>query len=128
MLLSTVVSFVAAQFTGYLVYGPLFGNIYVRALKADKPDIKIEDGKNAILISIFVWIVASLMFSALVSMTGFQDLVDLVKLAITVWLGFTVPSILFTVIFEERSKIVAGISAGYLLTASILMALSHWFF
>jgi hypothetical protein len=128
MLLSTIVSFVAAQFTGFLFYGPLFGNIYLRALKDEKPELKMEDGKNAILISLIMWIISSIMFSTLVSMTGFKDFFDLVKLAVTVWLGFSVPSILFTVIFEHRSKIVAGISAGYLLTASILMAMSHWLF
>jgi len=116
---------------GFLWYGPyLFGPMWTKAMKEDEnpkfnPNAPSR-GPNPVVGAAVVWLTTSLVFSGLVSMTGSEELPDLLKLAGISWLGFSVPGHVFSVLFEDHSKTVNVLGAAYMLTVLTLMAVCHW--
>jgi hypothetical protein len=126
--LGTIVGAVLAFFLGALWYSPvLFANRWEAAMRLTRPDFKPEP-KPAIFIGCAVtWIVSATMFGSLVMMTGYDGkLASLLCIATVIWLGFSLPPIVMTILFEDRNLTVSAISAGYHLVAFALMAVAHW--
>jgi Protein of unknown function (DUF1761) len=126
LVLPTIASLVVGQFVGFLWYGPLFGKTWLRAMKNANPKFHPEPDDFAPIAAAGVtWLLASVMYSCLVSMTGYTAVTDLVKLALVAWVGFSFPAHAFAVIFEKKNKTVAVIGAAYLLAVYFLMAMCH---
>ena len=126
-ILPTVASFVAAQVTGALWYGPLFGKKWMAAMKESKPEFEVHGG-GPVATAAGVWLTSSICFSTMVLFWDRKDgkLSDLLCLAHTAWLGFSVPGHVFATIFAETHPIVSTIAATYSLTAYTFMAFAHW--
>jgi len=131
--LPTLVGFVAAQFTGYLWYGPLFGKTWLKAMKEQSPNMTIDQHDSTpIVVAGITWLTSSVCFSTLVHFWhGDSDnkklgLAEYFCLAHTAWLGFSVPGHVFGHVFSEQHKTVCLLGASCSFTAYTCMALAHW--
>ncbi len=124
---ATIVGAVLAYVLGALWYSPLlFANRWLAAMQATHPDFKPEPKPSIFVCTGITWIVSSVMFASLVVMTGYSGLPALMCIAVVVWIGFSLPPIVMTLLFEDRSFTVAWISAAYHLAAYVLMGTGHW--
>ena len=131
-LLPTVASFVGAQAIGAIWYGPLFGQKWLDAMKRKNPKFSMETAnpKNAMIGAAAMWVTSSVCFT---TMVGFwkpanskHPLLDLLCLAHTAWLGFSLPQHVFAIIFAEEDKDITILGAGYSLCAYTWMAVAHF--
>ena len=128
-LLPTLAGFAAAQVTGFLWYGPLFGRQWLAAVKSVRPDYdETKNETKAYMGSAAVWLTSSICFTTLVEFWDRPSggLLDYLCLAHTAWLGFCVPGHVFATLFTEQPATIEILGATYSLTAYTLMAVAHW--
>lgn len=130
LLYPTITSLSLVQVLGYLWYHPLlFGKRWTDAMKKSDPEFKPETNMMVVLETTVVWAISCAMYSWLrVMVMGAEsnELKDLVLLSVAAWLGFSLPSGAFAVMYENRSREVVILSLQYLLVCFLLMAFVHW--
>lgn len=126
-MIPTLVGFAAAQVTGYLWYGPLFGKQWLEAMKKNRPDFDVGHNGSAVGGAAVMWLTSSICFTTMVEFWDRKDrFSDYLCLAHTAWLGFSLPGHVFATLFSEQPKTVSILGATYSLTAFTLMATAHW--
>jgi len=129
-ILPTLVGFAAAQVTGFLWYGPLFGNQWRKAMKESRPDFDVaKNGSSTVLAgAAAMWLTSSICFTTMVEFWDRKGdrFSDYLCLAHTAWLGFSLPGHVFATLFADQHKTIGVLDAAYSLTAFTLMATAHW--
>ena len=96
-ILPTLAGFAAAQFTGYLWYGPFFGKTWMKAMKEIKPNFQVDTHSKApVLYAAGMWLTSSVCFTTMVAFWNRDNgLLNYLCLAHTAWLGFSLPTACF---------------------------------
>lgn len=124
--LAVFVSAVIAMAVGYIWYGSLFGNAWMKEIGKSKKEL--EKGMGARLGGMFIlsllmaWTLAhALIFG--VAYLGFGGVNGALAGAFFNWLGFVVPVTYGSTIMEKRSSKLWAIQAGYYAVSFALMSL-----
>lgn len=127
---------VATITIGFLWYGPLFGNAWMKemAMPADfKPEVSVLKRSlllmfgGALITSVaMAYAIALCRTSSVMAAAQLSNVMLGVVVACVVWLGFCVPMLLGAVAWESRSWRLFGINAGYhgltLLVSGVILA------
>jgi hypothetical protein len=96
-------------------------------MQLTNPDFKPEPKPAIFAACGITWVVSSIMYASMVVMTGYDgSIASLSCIAVVCWMGFSLPPIVMTHIFEDRNMSVCWLSALYHLCAFVLMAGAHW--
>jgi len=132
ILVAVAVNFVL----GFIWYTPLFGKLWGREMGYD-PNIKVESkvlAKGMIFMVIgnflFAWVFAH-NIAAWQFVPGIQEMgkvPSILNSAIFTWLGFYVPGLLGSTVWESKSWTLFAINAGYNLLSLLVVAsiLTYW--
>ncbi len=119
------VAAIAATLIGYAWYHPrLFGALWMR-LHGTTPAMAEHGAKRARLYTVLGFVscvVVAYIMRALMIGLGIMDIVSAVRLGSYMWLGFAVPILLGSVLWEHRPLKLYLINIGYWLCALIVMA------
>lgn len=116
---------------GFLWYGPLFGKSWQKL--SGLTDTKLNEMKkkgmtNVYLFSMLGALLMAFVLAMTLNLTGSVGVVEGVKLGFWIWLGFVAPTMLNSVLYEDKSWNLYWINAGYYLVALVIMGgvLSSW--
>lgn len=116
----------ASVVIGFIWYHPnVFGSVWMR--HAGLSPEKMEAGKKKMPMMALAGLVASIVAAYVMNHFGIAwgvfDWIGGIELGFWTWLGFVVPSMLGSVLWEGKSVTYFSINAGYWLTSFIVMAL-----
>ena len=117
---SIIVAAIAQMIIGYLWYGPLFGKIWMRLSKA-----KMNSKKSAI--PSYVWmfvgsLVTAYILKIVLLVFPFASASGVTLTAVLLWLGFNVPVLLGSILWEGKSFKLYALNTLYYLVSYIVMA------
>jgi hypothetical protein len=132
IIVTTVVSFVL----GFLWFGPVFGKVWMKTIGVSMPPEITPEMKKGMMIGYFWVLVTSLItnFVLLHNITFGSQYLHMtgigagLQAAIWNWLGFCLPLLIASVMFESRPKKYILVTGGYYLVAMLIngMILASW--
>ncbi len=125
-LIPILVCGVASMVIGFLWYSPfLFGNVWMKLSGISKETIKEANSKMPIIYgTMFVAsLVMAYVLSMVVSLMGVTEVMDGVKAAVWVWLGFIATTMLTGVLYEGKPLKLYAINSGYHLVTLLVMGI-----
>jgi hypothetical protein len=118
--LAVVVAVVASQIIGFIWYGPLFQKQWMAALGKTEADMSGNAGP-AIVIGIICSTVITIALALLLTLWDPIDLKNGVKAGLFMAIGFVIPYIVLTTMYEERSRALMWIAvSNQLVTAAVV--------
>ncbi len=123
----TILAAAASFALGMLWWSPvLFGRQWIAAMKAagkDPEQLKKDTHMGASFgLSALGWLVASCMLAVMLQTVGAMGVVESLKLAGLLWLGFTIAFDVNSLAFEKRPLAIFLINNGYYLVGLLIMA------
>lgn len=123
--LAVLVAAVISMITGYLWYGPLFGNAWMKETGVSRKDMEKNMGMKYGIMFVGAIIMAWVLDHALtfgISYLGFGGVNGAFSGAFFNWLGFVLPVTLGMKLMEDRSWKLWMIQNGYYLITLMLMS------
>jgi hypothetical protein len=124
---AVLVAAVATMVVGFLWYSPaLFANSWMKLMGYDPNDkAKIAEMQKgaapSYVMSLVASILAAFVLGKLISLSGFSNAVDGLKIGLVVWLGF-VTTVQFTnALFSRQRNRLYMINTGYQLVSYVVM-------
>jgi surface polysaccharide O-acyltransferase-like enzyme len=124
---AVLVAAVATMVVGFLWYSPaLFANSWMKLMGYDPNDKeKIAEMQKSAAPSYFISLIASILaafvLGKLITVSGFSNAVDGLKIGLVVWLGF-VTTVQFTnALFSRQRNRLYMINTGYQLVSYVVM-------
>jgi hypothetical protein len=119
-----IIAGLSSMVWGYLWYGPLFGNAWMKATgktrkeieSASKDKMPIQYGLTLVSSFVMAWVL-----SELINRTGETSLAGGLMLAFLTWVGFSAPTLLVHSLFEDRPWSLYVINASYHLAVMLTM-------
>lgn len=117
--LAVLVAALAAFAFGFLVHGPLLGNVWMSLMKVTPEEMEI--GKKEMekkmplymLVAFLQQVVAALVLAHFAYWIGVVTVLDALSLAFWCWLGFVATTLLNSVLWEKRSLPLYGFNVAY---------------
>jgi hypothetical protein len=103
--IAIIVAAVAAQFIGFLWYGPFFGKVWAELVGYKKKDIEKMRKSNMTgryLLYFLCFLISAFVLQNLVGIFGSYTFVDGIGIGFLVWLGFIATISLSAVLFENK--------------------------
>lgn len=134
-ILAVVVCVVVAQVLGFLWYGPIFGKSYMAVIggkkreeMSDKECKEMDKQMRPVyVLNIIVSIVTILVLSCVLRQYMVMDVVEGVKIALLMWLGFIMPLAAMNAMWSGKPKKLAWnlflITAGYQLVTFVIFGI-----
>ncbi|KAG0370443.1 hypothetical protein BGZ54_006336 [Gamsiella multidivaricata] len=132
-MVSTVLGGLYNQLSGTLVYGPLFGKVWVDAMNKDKGspgwrDVNSKDGTPILMLKEFVMNLSKSWFTGLLlNLTQARTMSQAAQLGAFLYFGVLAPTIISETVWEKRPndlqkfKLLSGFSSTVLLACVM-----HW--
>lgn len=118
-----VLAIVASIILGFAWYGPLFGKQWMSLMGITPKQMK-DAKKKGMPKSTYLWMILGCLVTAVTINTLFPaNAWAAVKMAAMVWLGFILPILLGTVLWENRPWKLFFINAAYYLVNLIVMSI-----
>lgn len=123
--LAVVVVAVINFFIGFLWYGPIFGKIWMKAMKFTQKDI--NEGKKKgmampMIISLIMSFITTLVLALLLGSTGTVDIVSGIIWGIFIWAGFFLATTVSGSLWEGKNSSLFFLNASYDLVRIVIMA------
>ncbi len=104
---------------GMLWYGPLFGNIWLRALGKKASEMK---GTGSIYgFSFLSALLMAFILSQFITMTGMKTIEGGMMIGVWAWLGFVATTHVLPSLYEKRSWTLYMLNIGYILAVLLSM-------
>ena len=130
-LIAVLVGAIINMVLGFLWYGPLFGKPWQKL--SGLTDAKLNEMKKKGMSQVYFFsmigaLLMAFVLSMMVNLTGTLGMMDGVKLGFWIWLGFVAPTMLNSVLYEDRSWNLYWINSGYYLVALMIIGgvLASW--
>lgn len=132
LLVTTIVSFVL----GFLWFGPLFGKIWMKTIGVTMPETITPEMKKGMMIGYF-WVLVTAFITNFVLLhnitfgiaaLGFGGIAAGLQAGLWNWLGFCLPLLVASVMFESRPKKYILVTGGYYLVSLLIngMIIASW--
>jgi hypothetical protein len=129
--IGVLVAALGSFFIGFMWFGPLFGKIWMDLMKFTPEHI--EEGKKQgmmkpMLISVVSSLVSAFVFFSLADALLITNFAEAVTIGFWIWLGFSLPIFLNTVLWEGKSWKLFWLSSTHILAAIVFTAAVYsWF-
>lgn len=126
---AVAVAGVSAMVVGYVWYGPLFGNAWMKLTGVKKEDVKKEEMPKMYGIMFLGALIQSYILSMFIHYAGAYSLMNGVKTGFWAWLGFVATVMIGNYMFSKKPLNLYFIDAGYALANLVVMGaiLGSWF-
>ena len=123
--LAVLAAAIAAMVLGFLWYGPLFGKMWMKLMNIDKKKID-ESKKKGMVVNYIIMIISTLVMSYtlahLVKFLDVTNILDALRVAFWMWLGFIATVMIGTVLWEGKSWKLYCLNATYWLVNLTVMS------
>ena len=123
--LAVLAAAIAAMVLGFLWYGPLFGKMWMKLMNIDKKKID-EAKKKGMAMNYVIMIISTLVMSYtlahLVKFLEVANILDSLRVAFWMWLGFIATVMIGTVLWEGKSWKLYCLNATYWLVNLAIMS------
>ena len=122
--LAVLAATLASMFIGFLWYGPIFGKTWMKLMNFDKK--KMDDAKKkgmakTYFVMILFSFITSYVLAHFVDYVGATTIGSGIQLAFWLWLGFIVPVLLGSVLWEGKPVKLYFINVFHYLVSFIVM-------
>lgn len=127
-IVAVLVAAIAAFVLGFLWYGPVFGNAWIRMMKIPKAEVDAmkAKGMGAMLPHMAAGFVQQIVIAGVLALLlarlGVADAMGAAGLAILIWFGFVASIMLNTVLWENRKMDLYLFNITYHLVSLVLIA------
>lgn len=120
--IAVVVAAILNMVLGYVWYGPLFGNMWMKLTGRTKESMKGEkDQMPMVMGSMFLGaLVMAYVLAVFVKMAGAGTIAEGAMVGFWAWFGFVATVMLQDVLYEKKNKQLASINLGYNLVALLI--------
>jgi len=129
--IGVLVAALGSFFIGFMWFGPLFGKIWIKLMGFT--DAQMEEGKKKgmmkpMALSIISSLVTAFIYFSLADALLVTDFSETITLGFWIWVGFTLPIFLNTVLWEGRSWKLFWLSSTHILATLIFSGIVYsWF-
>ena len=123
--LAVLVAAVASFLLGWLWYGPFFGKPWMKLMNFDKNSMKSMklSPVTAMILGFLTYLIIAYVLAGFISILNAATIVEGMKIAFWIWLGFIATTTLGSFLWEGKSIKLLWINAGYYLFSLIVMAI-----
>ena len=119
--LAVLAAAVAHMVLGFLWYGPIFGNVWMRAVGKTREEIAATGTTVPYVVSTISAVVLAFALALVLTLVDGVDLVTGIVIGLIAGVGFVTPAIATTGIFEGRSSTVTLLAIGYAVVGLVIM-------
>lgn len=117
---AVLVSGIAFMAIGYVWYGPLFGNLWLKVM--DKTKEELNSSMMPMVWSFVAALVTSYILAHMISLVGAVSMSDALVTAFWLWLGFVAAATLTNSLYEGVKSTRVILFVGYELVAMLIAA------
>ncbi|MDP3881268.1 MAG: DUF1761 domain-containing protein [Nanoarchaeota archaeon] len=125
--LSILVAAILGMIIGALWYSPfLFGKMWMRLMKISPKDIRAAKNKemtSAYIVSFASLFASAFILAVILSLVNITAMLNGILLAMILWLGFMVPLLINTVLWENKPWKLFLLNASHHFTVLIVMSI-----
>ncbi len=111
--LAVVVSVIAFMVLGFLWYGPLFGQVWMKQIGIKKEDINSSDATKGMIVSLVTGFVGALTMAVFAGLAGISGAIPGLLLGLGLSVGLVATTLASSYMYESRSFGLLVINAGY---------------
>lgn len=118
---AVVLSAIFAMVVGYIWYGPLFGQTWMKLVGISKESLKKKKMLTPYGVMFAGALVEAYILSIFIHYSGAYTIINGAKTGLWAWLGFVAPVMLGNYMFSKKPLKLFKIDAGYGLVSLLLM-------
>ena len=111
--LAVVASVIAFMVLGFLWYGPLFGQLWMKQIGIKKEDINPSDATKGMVVSLVMGFVGALTIAVFARLAGISGAVPGLLLGLSLSVGLVATTLASNYMYESRSFGLFVINASY---------------
>lgn len=128
--LAVLIAAIVSMFIGFLWYGSLFGKTWMKLMGFNEASMKKMKmtAKRAYIVAFIGTLISSFVLAHFVDYVQATNISDAIQLGFWIWLGFTAPLLLGSVLWENKSVKLYLINVSHQLVSLVIasVVLTLW--